>query len=466
MLAEFTDISLIGVLMNQWSEQSRSIDGEDLPVLFDGDVAVIGGGAAGVAAATVASEKGLETVLIEGYGFTGGAAVAGLSGTVCGLYAGGDSPTTEPVDQIVFGFAEKFRHRLGELGGVTNAQVYGHTMTVTHDPLVWRRAGDSFLTSSGVRILFHTQVIGTIAEGNDVKGVIVSSKAGFAQIRARRIIDASGDATVVARGGFETYVGDNGVVQNPTMIFRIGNVDTKAFIDYWGPDTISPPKVVQLLESAENEHGYKLPRKKIWIFETTRAGELLINATRLSGPDGRPLDPLDPEDHTYAEIHGREQVEEYARFLKSFIPGCEKSFVVDTGVEAGIRQTRSIEALQKLKNDDVVDMRKFEDGIARSAWPIELHSASAPKLHWLIDDFYEIPFRTMVPVTANNIIVAGRCISAEHEALASARVTAQCFELGQAAALATLESIKTGTAFRELDGALIRESMIANGSIL
>lgn len=452
--------------MNHWYGQSRSVDGDGLPTLFDGDVLVIGAGAAGVAAATVAAEQGLDTLVVESYGFPGGAAVAGLSGTICGLFAGNSSPRTTPTEQLVHGFAERFRQGLESRGGVTPPQIYGQTMTVTHDPLVWRHVGDRLLERSGARILYHTSVIATIVDGNAVHGVIVSSKAGLAQLRAKRIIDASGDATVISRGGFETFVGDKGAVQNPTMIFRIANVDVPRFTDFWGPDTISAQHVVDLLIAAEAEHDLDLPRKKIWLFPTTRPGELLVNATRLSGPGDRPLNPLDPEDHTIAEIRGRDQVEEYARFLKQFIPGCEDAYVVDTGVEAGIRQTRSIVAVDRLTNDDVVSTRKNPTGIARSAWPIELHSASAPKLHWLIDDFYEIPFGTMVPREAENIIVAGRCIDAEHEALASARVTAQCFELGQAAALSTVQSLKDDRRYRDIAGESIRESMIDLGSRL
>ena len=110
--------------------------------------------------------------------------------------------------------------------------------------------------------------------------------------------------------------------------------------------------------------------------------------------------------------------------------------------------------------------RKREDGICRTPWPIELHNGNKPKLHWLLNDFYDIPFGTLVPAVGENILVAGRCLSAEHEALASARVTAQCFELGHAAGVAAVKAIETNTAIRNLNVADIRETMIANGSAL
>ena len=121
------------------------------------------------------------------------------------------------------------------------------------------------------------------------------------------------------------------------------------------------------------------------------------------------LNVIDPKDFTEAEILGRHQVREYARFLANFVPGCEKSYVVDTGVEAGIRQTRHCR-FETLRNDDVVSGRKRDDSICRVPWPIELHSGDKPKLHWLLDDYYDVSYRTLVPEVGENIIVAGRCL--------------------------------------------------------
>jgi hypothetical protein len=147
-------------------------------------------------------------------------------------------------------------------------------------------------------------------------------------------------------------------------------------------------------------------------------------------------------------------------------PGCENAFVVDTGVEAGIRQTRTIAGIERLTNDDVLAARKRDDGICRVPWPIELHAGDRPKLTWLLDDYYEVPYGTLVPDRGEHIIVAGRCLSAEHEALASARVTAQCFEYGHAAAMATVLSLDGDIPYRELPGGEVRAAMAANGSAL
>lgn len=454
---------MTNISVARWSLSPAIREDADLPVVADVDVLVVGAGAAGVAAATVAAEGGRSVLVVEKYGFAGGAAVAGLSGTVCGMYLASDS--AKGPEQVVFGFTERFTSALRAKGGLTPPQLYGKTWTSAHDPLMWREVADDLMLAAGVRILYHTAIVGVLMEGERHIGAVLSSNAGLSIVKAKRTIDASGDAAVVARAGHGYFFGDNGRIQNPTMFFRLGGVDVGAFKDSYGEDTICPPWVTDRILAAR-EAGADLPRQKIWIFGTTRPNELLVNATRLSGADGRMLNVIDPADFTEAEIGGRRQVRSYARFLADNIPGCEDSFVVDTGVEAGIRQTRSIVGVQTLRNDDVLAVRKDPTGICRSPWPIELHNGDRPKLHWILDDYYEVPYLTLVPETGENIIVAGRCLSAEHEALASARVTAQCFEYGHAAATATLLSLESDTAFRDLDGQLVRKKMSTNGSAL
>jgi hypothetical protein len=134
--------------------------------------------------------------------------------------------------------------------------------------------------------------------------------------------------------------------------------------------------------------------------------------------------------------------------------------------EVGVRQTRTIQGEARLTNDHVVQCTKAEDGIVRSSWPIELHAGDVSKLHWLVDDYYEVPFGTLIPQGTDNLIVAGRSLSADHEALASARVTAQCFEYGHAAAIATALMLQGGCTYKDVDVQQIRRRMIDNGSAL
>lgn len=450
--------------MDWQARQTRSPD-VDLPELGPFDVVVVGGGAAGVASAETAARRNLSVLLIERYGFCGGNAVAGMSGTVCGMYLSSERWSNRP-EQVVFGFTERFRRAMHEAGGITEPQRYGKTWTVTHDPLVWREVADGFLEDAGVRVLFHSMVTGVLMRDDTVHGVVVETKAGPAKATARIVIDASGDGDVVYRAGYGTTAGQDGRVQNPTMIFRLGGADVPRFLDFWGPDTICSADVSRMIVEANDSGRYALPRAKIWIFATPRGNELLVNATRVMGRDGRDLNPADPLDWTEAEFAGRRQVREYARFLRDHIPGCERTFVNDTGVQVGIRQTRSILGVERLSNQDVADRRKRPDGIARSPWPIELHAGDKPKLEWLIDDYYEIPYGALLPARGENLLVAGRCLSAEHEALASARVTAQCFSYGHAAGLAAVTALSEGVAPRTIPGEELRARLNADGARL
>lgn len=430
------------------------------------DVVIIGGGAAGVAAAVTAARQGMRVVLLERYGFCGGGAVAGLSGTVCGLYEASESSSAPP-RQVVFGFADEFVRLLESRGGLAPEVRYGKTFTRVHDPVVWRDAADHVLREAGVQIMFHATVIGALVEGGErVEGVIAYTKEGQVAIRANVTIDASGDADVVAMAGLPSFIGRNGQVQNPTMIFRLQGVDVDRFFATYGSDTIMPPEITDLIIKADASGNYRLPRKKIWAFATTRPGELLCNCTRIVGPDGRELNPLLAQDFTDAEIEGRRQVHEYARFFKDKLAGCENSYINDTAVQVGVRQTRQVMGRYVLTNHDVVTGAKFDDGIARSPWPIELHAGEKPKVEWLINDYYEVPYRCFVPAQGIGLLTAGRCLSAEHEAVASARVTAQCFAYGQAIGMAASLSIKNQLMPHELNGAELRAELNRVGAQL
>jgi ribulose 1,5-bisphosphate synthetase/thiazole synthase len=430
------------------------------------DVLVVGGGATGLAAAVTAAEQGLRVILLERYGFCGGGAVAGLSGTICGLYQATKQPGATP-SRLVHGFAARFVQDLDQRGGLGPAIRYGHTWTHVHDPLMWRETADALIAKAGVQVLYHALVVGVLNEGGErIEGVVASTKEGPLVIRAAVTIDASGDADVVAMAGWSTVMGANGKVQNPTMIFRLLGVDVARFLATYGHDTIMPTVVTTLIQEAQASGAYHLPRQKIWLFPTTRPGELLCNCTRVLGGDGRELNGAIAQDLSEAEVEGRRQVREYARFFRNRLAGCEQSFVNDTGVQVGIRQTRQGVGVSVLRNTDVVEGRKCADGVARSPWPIELHSGDKPKVHWLLDDWYEVPYCCFVPVRGEGLLFAGRCLSAEHEAVASARVTAQCFAYGHAVGHAAAISLRERLPLRHIDGVDLRSVLNRHGAEL
>jgi hypothetical protein len=332
-----------------------------------------------------AARQRLKVTLIERYGFCGGGAVAGLSGTICGIYEASDNSESAP-KQLVHGFLDEFVANMSTRGGLTPPVRYGKTFTRVHDPLVWRETADAMLDEAGVQVLLHTTVTDALVEaGEKIDGIVAYTKQGRLSVRAKVTVDASGDADVAAMAGFSTSIGRDGTVQNPTMIFRLSGVDTEKFLARYGPDAIMGREIAELIQRLHNSHEYHLPRAKIFLFPTPRPNELLCNSTRILGRDGRELNPLLIEDLTEAEIEGRRQVREYARFFKDRLTGCEESFVNDTGVQIGVRQTRQLRGRVTLRNEDVTRGAKFADGIARSPWPIELHSGDRPQLIWLMN---------------------------------------------------------------------------------
>ena len=430
------------------------------------DVVVVGGGAAGLAAAHTAARQGLSVILLERYGFCGGGAVAGMSGTICGIYHATKQVGAGPT-QVVFGFLERFLDVMRAHRGVGPALPYGLTWTHVHDPLVWREAADFLLSEAGVQTVFHSTVTAVLSEGGErIAGVMAYTKEGPLEVRARVTIDASGDADLMAMAGLGTTTGDDGKVQNPTMIFRLQGVDVDRFMAAYGPDTIMPKVVTDLIAEANAGHGYNLPRQKIWMFPTTRPGELLCNCTRIIGRDGRELNAVVADDFTEAEIRGREQVREYERFFKQFLAGCDGAYVNDTGVQVGVRQTRQGVGQATLTNADVVEGAKYRDGIALSPWPIELHAGQKPVVQWLLDDHYEVPFGCFVPSTGIDILFAGRCLSAQHNAVASARVTAQCFSYGHAVGHAAAVAVRNNVHPHTLRGRDLREILNRDGARL
>jgi hypothetical protein len=399
-----------------------------LPVWAEADLCIVGGGAAGIGAAVGAARSGIKKIiLVERYGFCGGATVAGLSGTICGLFASG---TGQP-DFITQGFSREFHDQLRARGGLAEPWPFGKTFLSVHDPLAWKELADDHLLESKIDVLYHTLFVQAAVRDQKVTHVILENKNGRGAVAARMFIDASGDADLVNRAHGASTQGHHGVTQAPTMIFRMMNVDVPRAA------RTGSEELEAKLREAKKTGDYHLPRSHCYMFPSPRTGEYSCNMTRLDPPPGsgkKCLSGLDTNDLTYCEFEGRQLVREYERFLQKNIPGFELAVVNDVGTQIGIRQTRSIVGRGTLKNEDVLQARKFgSEAVSRSAWPIEDHSGGEVRIVYLENDYYEIPGASLVPEKLDNVWAAGRCFSAEHEALASARVTAQCLEMGYAA---------------------------------
>lgn len=421
------------------------------------DVVVIGSGPAGVAAAVTAARSGAAVIVVEKYGFSGGQAVAGLSGTICGLYATTSDDTKSP-EIIVGGFAREFVDRLEDLSGVTGPIKYGNTYTRVHDPLIWRIAADQLLLEAKVKIRYHSTVIGVVTDDSLIKGIIISGVGGLTLITAERFIDATGDASIVALAGMPTQTVSVDERQNPTMMFRLQDVNVDRLYQELGQDSIMPVEISEKISEARRK-GADLPRTKIFLFPTPRPGQLLVNATRIQGFNNEPLDVNSINGLTTAEIQGRKQILAYFEFIREHIPGCDRANLLDSGVQVGVRQSRQVAGIFTLTTQNVLDRKKWDTAITRSAWPIERHVGEKPELVWIKDDYYEVPLEALIPLKGEGLIVAGRCLSADSAAMASSRVTAQCFNYGEAAGITAAESINRNQDIRSVDRKLIADQI-------
>ena len=399
-----------------------------IPIWAEVDVCNIGGGAAGLGAAVGAARAGAKSVLlVERYGFCGGATVAGMSGTICGLFASG---TPKP-EIITRGFSLEFHHRLRDRQGVADPWPFGRTYLAVHDPLAWKELADDYLLEHRIGVIYHTLFVDAVRLDRRVTHAILENKNGRGAIAARTFIEASGDADLVHRAGGASSMGREGVTQAPTMIFRMMNVDVPQAMKT-GPEALE-----KKIKAARDSGRYQLPRTHCYMFPSPRTNEYSCNMTRLNPPEEsgkKCLSGVETDDLTYCEMEGRKIVREYERFLRDVIPGFENAVVNDVGTQIGIRQTRSVVGRGTLTNQDVLQARKYgERAVSRSAWPIEDHTGGEVRIVYLENDYYEIPAESLIPASLDNVWVAGRCFSAEHEALASARVTAQCLEMGDAA---------------------------------
>lgn len=425
--------------------EALTIEAHRVEIKYVADLCIVGAGVAGLSAAIAAARSGLRVVILEKYGFSGGAAIAGLSGTICGLYSSGERPT-----QIVYGFADEFYCQLKLKNGVSGPMEFGRTKLIPYDSSRWKETADDYLLQHKVKVLYHSCFLKTILlEDGRIDAIMVKSTQGIFAIRAKVFIDASGDAELVEDVYADTFLGKSGVVQTPTMIFKMANVDVDKLLSL-GPEAI-PNKIKEFAGS----DAYNLPRNHVYIFPLPNSGEVLCNMTKITYPDGSvPLGIL-TDDLSYAEIEGRRQCREYSRFLIDQIPAFSKSYLSDTATQVGIRQTRSIQGMEMLTNQDVMEARKRSDGITFSAWPIELHTERGVEISYLQNDYYDIPFGALVPLKALNLLAAGRCLYAEHEALASARVTAQCFGMGYAVGAASALMIKEELNARDISGEMV-----------
>lgn len=451
----------------------------DAPVVFEADVVVAGGGSAGIAAAIAAAREGAKTALIERYGFFGGNAVSAYVGTICGLYLSG----TEAPEPVCRGFAGEWAEALAAEGAGFGPVPFRETAVLLYVPWAYKRLADRMVAgTANLTPLLHAPIVDAYLEDGGLRGVVVGSKVGPVAILGKIFVDATGDADLAFHAGATVEMGKPGERQFPSMQFLMENVDFEAArqsaIASMLASGIEPDAkaisgaVTGLLSRLLKEEGQKpewqMSREGGAVFPTFREGEVLGAMTRISGPAGGPPDMTDLFEATHAEMAGRDEAEKSHRFLKTFIPGFEQSFIADTPAQIGIRETRRVVGEYVLTHEDVIGAARFDDSIGCGAWPEEFHwKGKGTEYVWLDPGaYYQMPYRLLLAREFDNLLVAGRCVSATAEALASTRVIAPSMVQGQAAGMAAALAVSSGASAKEVDVGLLQKRLVEAGAHL
>jgi len=430
--------------------------------LADVDVCVVGGGAAGSTAASAAARGGASVLLVDRLPFLGGTSTAVLD-TFYGFYTPGSTAR-----KVVGGIADDVVVALRSLGPVLERpNTYGAGTGVTylaeHLKVVW----EQLVIGAGARVLLHSLLQDVDVADGRVNSIVVATRAGLGRISARVFIDASGDADLSAFAGFglET-AGELDPAQTLTTTFRMANVDLER------RRTVSKQAFHQLMAEAAESGDYDLPRREGSDHITPIDGVTATIMTRLESyrrdAEGRIVNATDPWFLTEAEMAGRRQALEYVRFLRERVPGYERASLVALGTQIGVRETRRVYGDARLTREDVLSARAFDDGIGLCGAPIEDHHPGADTVWEYLPDgsAVGIPYGTLVVRDATNVLVAGRCFSATHDAHASVRSMAQCMAMGQAAGTAAAMAIASGRDPREIDIHALRSRLRADGATL
>lgn len=433
-----------------------------MPVTEYADVVVLGGGPTGTVAAIAAARTGARVLLVERYGFMGGTSTAAMVGPWMTFHAADGN-------QVIRGIPQELVDRMvatgASLGHIRDPLGVIYSLT-PFDPTGLKFVFDDMVQEAGVKLLLHTLVIGAeVAEGRVCRARL-ATRDGEMLVEAPVFIDTTGDAFFSKLVGAKLVMGreGDGKVQPMTLVFRMGGVDTEAVLAYMEAHPaefhettsidlvretqyVSASGFFSLWKEAVAQGEVNVPRDRLLFFGTPNPGEILFNTVRVINRN-----PVDPWDLTAAELEGRRQAREIASLMQRRVPGFAGARLLDVASQIGIRESRRIVGRYTLNEEDVYTANPFEDGVANGAYPIDIHDPTGAGLRY--DDRrvmgYKIPYRCLIPVGFDNLLVAGRCLSANHEALGTARITASCMDMGQAVGAAAALTARKGCATHEL----------------
>ena len=465
-------------LMRAREPQAMTLPERTATIATECDVLVVGGGPAGLGAALGAAWTGADVVLVERYGFLGGNATAALVMPLMSFHTQDGGPATRraadlmPADHgrgepVVQGALEHFLGRLVADGGaIPPSEQTG--FVVPFDPETFKQVALDVLDAARVRYLFHALASGVLGSPR-VDGVIFETKSGPIVIRARATVDCTGDGDVAALAGapFEVGRDADGMVQPMTLMFRMVEFERVAFAAY---RQAHPGQwrgvhgLWDLIAQATAAGELTLPREDILFFGTPHAREVSVNSTRVTGVLGTSVWDL-----TRAEWQARRQMRQLGAFLRKYVPGFDRSYVVQSGVTIGVRETRRITGEYRLTADDILGARKWDDVIARGTYPLDIHNPQGKGtllMRLPPGEAYDIPLRCLVPQRLDRLTVAGRCISGTHEAHSSYRVMPIAMATGQAAGVCAALAARAGKAVRDVPVGDVQGELRRQGAAL
>ncbi|MBQ9940541.1 MAG: FAD-dependent oxidoreductase [Clostridia bacterium] len=414
------------------------------------ELVVVGGGFAGTAAAISAAKQGVDVLLIEKYNCLGGAAANALVMPFMPYWT--NVPDTKERKYLCGNLFLEIVEEMNKISGV------GKSMS-TFDEEILKIVLNRMVVKYGVKLLFNSSVIEAKKDNGKITSVLVYGKSGTMGFFADTFIDATGDAELCALAGCEYSLGreiDN-LCQPMTLCFRLGNVNKEKCWKNHG--------MINSLYNEFKEKGLiKNPRENVLMFDNVNEGIIHINSTRIVRRN-----PTDPFDVTQAELEAREQVFELNKFLTENIPGFENARVISTGMHIGIRESRKVVGEYVLTEEDLLSLARFDDAIATANYSIDIHNPEGTGTRWHEfnpGEWYEIPYRCLIPKGMRNLLVAGRCISSTHEAQSSYRIMPFCCELGQAAGTAVVVAKENKTDVRDADVKKIQNKLRSEGFAL
>jgi len=425
------------------------------------DVIVVGSGSAGATAAIACARASAKVLLLERLPFLGGTSTAVLD-TFYGFYTPGKESK-----KVVAGVPDDVISGLKRYGScLERPNTHGAGTGVTYHPEYLKVVWEDLAKRSGVEVLLNAWVQDVVADQSKVEALIAATKLGLRRFDAKVIVDASGDADIChfAGIGYE-LAGADEPAQTLTTTFKLVNVNVAQ------RKTIDKKAFHALMSEAANSGGYNLPRKEGSDHITPVDHMTATIMTRLPSfrrEGSHVVNATDPELLSAAEMEGRTQALEYIRFLRDKVPGYQKAQLSTFGTQIGVRETRRVYGDYRLTRDDVLSARQFDDQIGLCGAPIEDHHGGTDTTWSYLPEgrCVGIPYRTLLPRDAVNVLVAGRCFSATHDAHASVRSMAQCMSMGQAAGAAAAMAVNSGRMPREIKVAELQSNLRHSGAIL